>query len=98
MEDGILSRTHDPKLDKARVRFIKDVDAISADENNSMPRIKIPKGTIGILTGGETKRIFGGTMYFYFTVKVGLCREGSKSIHLISVLSDSLHFSLVDIN
>jgi hypothetical protein len=74
------------------------VNAISTDENNLMPKIKIPKGAIGILTGGETKIITEGTIYTYLTVKVGLCRGNIRSIHLVSVRFDHIRFNWGDVN
>lgn len=98
MEGEILSQTHDPKLDGARARFVRDVDAISADENDLIPKIKIPKGAIGILTGGKTKRVTNGAAHSYLMVKVGLWRGNIRSIHLVSVRRDYLCFDWGDVN
>ena len=93
MESRALSQSQDEQLEGTEVVFVRDMDAVSTEENNRIPRIKIPKGTVGILTGGESKKADCGRIQIYLMVKTSIFIGNFKMMHLVSVRSDYLRLN-----
>ena len=90
--ERIVSDINDPGLDGLNVKFSIDINAVSRVENEILPRVTISKGTSGILTGGEIKKIVGQKLRIYLVVEVTLYHGGIKSIHLVITPLEYLKF------
>lgn len=98
MKSRTLSETHDDRLDGVRVTFAQDIKFVSKNENDMIPSVTIPKGTLGILTGGETKKAINDRIYTYLVVEVRLHRGNIRMMHLVLVRLEHLRFTWGDVN